>query len=184
MEKYYGWVRWGESIEDLQFEDKENPVLASVGFNKGFSYYDTSHEVADEDDNGDELGDLWNKADDEEFGKVMTGRQVIRKDAIFAYPTHQSHKGSVVADSEEERDNDSLPESALDNDYPLPSQLIPPPVVPSEISSPLTNISKTNTPPLPEAFQDLDEDLLESATTDQPGSSCQIPLKIWSNQTR
>lgn len=61
-------------------------VSSSVRFDEGFSYYDTSHEVADEDENGDEFGDIWNEADDKEFSKVMTGRQV-GKEATFTHPT-------------------------------------------------------------------------------------------------
>ncbi len=54
---------------------------------------------------------------------------------------------------------------------------MPPPEVPSEISSSLTNIFEANTPPLPEAFQDLDEDLPESAKTGQPKNSRQSRSK-------
>ena len=75
----------------------------------------------------------------------MTERQAVGRDAIFAHPTHQSHEGSFVAQSEEEGDNNSLLESAIDNDYPLPSQPMSPTVVPSEILSLLTDISGTNT---------------------------------------
>ncbi len=105
---------------------------------------------------------MLNEADDEKFGKVMTERQAIGRNATFAHTTPQSHKRSVVVDSEEGGDNDSFSESAIDNDHSLPSQPMPPPLVPSEISSPLTDISKANTSSLPE---------LKSATTDQPGSS-------------
>ena len=54
---------------------------------------------------------------------------------------------------------------------------MPNPTVPSEISSLLTNISKANTPLLPETFQDLDVHLLESTKTDQPENSRQSSLK-------
>lgn len=54
---------------------------------------------------------------------------------------------------------------------------MPPLTVPSEISSPLTDISGANTPLLPETFQDPDVDLPESSTTDQPESSRQSRLK-------
>ncbi len=123
------------------------------------------------------LGDVWNEADNAEFGKVMTGRQAIRRDAILAHPTLQSHKRCVVADSEKEGDNNSLSESAVDNDYPLPSQPIPSHVVPIKISSLLTDISRANTSPLPEAFKDPDQDFSESAKTNQPGSSPQSRSK-------
>ena len=61
-------------------------VSSSVQFDESFSYYDTSHEVADEDENGDNFGDIWNEADDKEFSKVMTRRQV-GKEATFTHPT-------------------------------------------------------------------------------------------------
>ncbi len=108
----------------------------------------------------------------------MTERQAIGRDTTFAYPTSQSREGSDVAESEEERDNNNLLESVLYNGHFLPSKPTPPLVVPSEILSRLTNISKINTPPLPEAFQDLDEDLQSSGTTNQPGSSCQSHSKF------
>ena len=63
---------------------------------------------------------------------------------------------------------------------------MPPPTVPSEISSPLTDISGANTSLPPETFHDPEEeeDLSESPntlqgnnTTDQPGSSCQSRTK-------
>lgn len=55
-------------------------VLASVWCDEGFSYYDTSYEVADDDDNEDmEMGDVWNEADNDEFSKVMAGKQAIRR---------------------------------------------------------------------------------------------------------
>ena len=161
-------------------------VSASVRFDEGFSYYDTSHEVEDEDDDGAELGDVWNEADDEEFGKVMDGKQVVGRDATLAHSTPQSQEGSVVADSEEEGDNNSLPESAMDNDHPLPNQPMPPPAIPSEIPFPLTDISGANTSLPPETFHDPEEeeDLPESPnklqgdnTTDQPGSSRQSRTK-------
>ncbi len=95
---------------------------------------------------------------------------LIERDATFAHPTPQSHKGSIFTDSEEEKDNNSILESTVDKYHFLPSQPMPLPVVPSEILSPLTDISGDNTASLPEVFQYLDEDLPESATTDQPGS--------------
>ncbi len=168
MVGYDGVNQW--RIYDLR--TRKIHVSVFVRFDEGFSYYDTSHEVADEDDNNDELGNVWNEVDDEEFGKVMTGKQAIGRDTTFTHPTPQSYKGSVVADSEKERDN-SLPESVVDKNHLLPSQSMPPLLVPSEILSPLTDISGANIPPPPEAFQDLDENLPESATTDQPGSSRQ-----------
>ncbi len=121
-------------------------VSASVCSNKGFSYYDTSHEATDEDDESAELGDVWNEADDNEFGKVMAGKQVVGREATLADPTPQSKERSVVADSEEEGDNDSLPESTTDNNHLLPNQPMPPPAVPGEISFPLTDISGANPP--------------------------------------
>ena len=52
-------------------------ISASVWFDESFSYYDTGHEVIDKEDDGAELGDVWNEADDKEFGKVMAGKQVV-----------------------------------------------------------------------------------------------------------
>ena len=50
-------------------------VSASVCFDERFSYYDTSHGVTNDDTNEDkEIGDIWNEADDDEFGKFMTGK--------------------------------------------------------------------------------------------------------------
>lgn len=142
-------------------------VSASFRFNKGFNYYDTSHEVEDKDDNGAELGDVWNEADDEKFGKVMDGKQVVGRDAILACSNLQSQEGSIVADSKEKGDNNSLPESAIDNNHPLPNQPMPPPAIPSEISSPLTDISGANTSLPSETFHDPEEeeDLPESPNT-------------------
>lgn len=108
-------------------------VSASVRYVKSFNYYDTSHEIADEYVNGDELGDVWNEADDEKFGKRMTKRQAMGSNAKSAYPTSKLHSGSVVANNKEEGDNNSLPKLAIDNDHPLSNQPMPPPAIPSEI---------------------------------------------------
>ena len=80
----------------------------------------------------------------------------------------------------------SLSESAIDNKHPLPNQPMPPPAVPNEIPSPLTDISGANTPLPPETFHDSgeEEDLPGSPntlqgdnTTDQSGSSRQSRTK-------
>ena len=96
-------------------------ILASILFDENFSYYNTGHEVKDEDDNSAELGNVWNEVDDEEFGKVMARKQVIQRDATLADSTPQSQEESVVADNKEKGNNNSLPYSAIDNDYPLPN---------------------------------------------------------------
>ena len=97
----------------------------------------------------------------------MAGKQVVGRDATLAHSTPQSQEESVVADSEEEGDNNSLPESAIDNDYPLPNQPMPPPIV-------------------PKSFADLEEaedifgspdTLLGDNISDQPGSSRQSRTK-------
>lgn len=61
-------------------------VLFSIQFNKSFNYYDTSHKIANKDKNNDKLDNIWNKANDKKFGKVMTRRQV-KKEVIFTYLT-------------------------------------------------------------------------------------------------
>ena len=51
----YDWVnQW----RIFNLRTKRIHISASVRFDESFSYYDTSHEVADEDDNCDELGDV------------------------------------------------------------------------------------------------------------------------------
>lgn len=124
---------------------------------------DISYEIEDKDDDGVEFGDICNKTDDEEFGKVMNGKHVVGWDATLAYTTPQSQEKSIISDSEEEEDNNSLLESAMDNDHPLLNQPIPLLTIPSKILSPLTDISKANTLLLPEIFHDPEEeeDLLE-----------------------
>ena len=62
-------------------------VSASVWFDESFSYYDTGHEIIDENDDGAELGHVCNEADDKEFDKVMAGQQVVEKDATLAHST-------------------------------------------------------------------------------------------------
>ena len=101
-----------------------------------------------------ELGDIWNKTDDKEISKVMAEKQVIERDAILAHFTPQSQEESVIADSKEEGNNKSLPESAIDNHYLLPNQPILPPIVSSEILSSLINIFGTNILLLSEIFFD------------------------------
>lgn len=132
------------------------------------------------------MSDVWNEANDEEFGKVIDGKQVVGRDATLARSTPQSQEGSVVADSKKEGDNNSLPESAMDNDHSLPNQPIPPPAIPIEIPSPLTDISRANTSLPPKIFHDSEEEenLPESPntlqgdnTTDQPGSLRQSRIK-------
>ena len=54
------------------------------------------------------MGDIWNEANDDEFGKVMTRKQIVRKKAILADLYLQSKERSVIADSKKKRDNDSL----------------------------------------------------------------------------
>ena len=129
------------------------------------------------------MGGVWNEANDDEFGKVMTGKQTIRRGATIDHSIFQSQKRSVVANSKEEGDNDSLPESTVDSDHPLPNQPMLPPV-PSEILSPLTDISGADTPLPKGTLQNFEEDLPESpdtlqgdSTTDQPESSRQSRTK-------
>ena len=88
-------------------------VSVSIWFDKSFSYYDTDHEVTDENYDGAELGDVWNEADDVEFGKIIAGKQVVGKDVTLAHSTPQSQEESVVADNEEEGNKNSLSESAI-----------------------------------------------------------------------
>ena len=110
---------------------------------------------------------------------------MIRRDTTIDHSFSQSQKGSVIADSEEEGDDNNLFELAADNNHPLLIQPMPPPV-PSEITSPLTDISGANTPLSPETFSDPadEEDIPESPNTlqgdnaiDQPGSSRQSRTK-------
>ncbi|MCJ1343477.1 hypothetical protein MMC31_001671 [Peltigera leucophlebia] len=162
-------------------------VLASIWFDKGFSYYDTSHEVTHEDDDDDaEMGDVWKEADDDKVGKVIAGKQVIGRDGATHYSTPQSRERSAGSDDEEEGDDNSLPESAANNDHPLPNQPMPPPAVPSNTSSPLNDISGTDILLPADSFPDLEgeEDIPESPniffgdnTEDQPGSSRQLRTK-------
>lgn len=46
-------------------------VLAFIQFDEGFSYYNISYKAENKDDNGANLGDLWNEADEKEFDKVI-----------------------------------------------------------------------------------------------------------------
>lgn len=55
----------------------------------------------------------------------MGRKQVIRREAILVYSTFQSQKVPIIANSEEEKDNNSFSKSAIDNNYPLSNQLIP-----------------------------------------------------------
>ena len=116
----------------------------------------------------------------------MAGKQVVGKDATLAHSTPQSQERSIFTDSEEEGDNNNLPESAIDNNHLLPKQPTPPSTVPSEISFPLTDISGANTSLPPETFHDpkeeedlseLPDTLLGDNTADQPRSSCQSRTK-------
>lgn len=93
----------------------------------------------------------------------MAGKQVIGKKTILVDPTLQLKEISIIIDSEEEKDNNSLPESAVDNNHSLSNQPMLPPEVSNKISSPLTDISKANTS-LPLIFQNSkdEKDLLTS----------------------
>lgn len=73
-------VRYGEINKWRVYNAKTRRiyVLASVRFDEGFKHYGTSHKIEDEDDNGAKLGNIQNETDDEKFGKVMDGKQVIR----------------------------------------------------------------------------------------------------------
>lgn len=73
------------------------------------------------------MGDVWNEVDNDEFGKVMAGKQIVRKEATLADPIFQSKERFVIADSKKKRDNCSLPESAANKNHPLPNQLMLPP---------------------------------------------------------
>ena len=133
-------------------------ILSFVWFDKGFSYYDISHETTDENDKNAELGNLWNEASDNEFGKVITRKQIVGKEAIISDPNFQSKERSVIADSEKEVDNDSLLEStATNNDHRLPNQSMLLSIVSSEVLSLLIDIFGGNTP-LPPAIFDEPED--------------------------
>ena len=110
---------------------------------------------------------------------------MIWRDTTIDHFFSQSQKGSVVADIEEEGDDNDLFESAANNNHLLPIQPISPPV-PSEITSPLTDISGANTPLPLKTFSDPadEEDIPESPnilqgdnTIDQPGSSRQLHTK-------
>lgn len=79
-------------------------VLSPVCFDKGFYYFNTSHEVADEDDNSEKLDDIQNKANDKEFSKIVTEKQVKKK-ATFTHSIFQSQEESIAANSDEEGDN-------------------------------------------------------------------------------
>lgn len=129
--------------------------MASVQFNKSFSDYDTGHEVTNEHDNSTELGNIWNKADDKKFGKVIAGKQVLRREASLAYFTLQSQKKFVIADSKDEGDNNSIFKSNIGTNHLLSNQLIPRQIVRSEISSFLTDIFGANTFLPPKIFHDL-----------------------------
>ena len=96
----------------------------------------------------------------------MIGKQLIRRDITIDYSSFQSLKGSVVADSEEEGDNNNLFESAADNNHSLLIQPMPL-LVPSEITSPLTDIFRANTPLPLETFSDPanEEDIPELPNT-------------------
>ena len=61
-------------------------ISASVCFDDGFSYYDTSHEVTYKDDRSTELSDIQNEIEDNKFGKVIIGKQVVEKRVILADP--------------------------------------------------------------------------------------------------
>lgn len=74
-------------------------------------------------------------------------------------------KGFVVANSEEQGDNTSFSESAIDNKHLLSNQHMPLLAVPNEISSPLTDISGAITFFLLEMFHNSGEE------KDLPGSS-------------
>lgn len=65
-------------------------ILVSIQFYESISYYDTSHDIADEYDNNEQLGDIQNWANDAEFEKVMTRSQAMTSNAKSAYPTLQS----------------------------------------------------------------------------------------------
>lgn len=87
-----------------------------------FNYYNTSHNLVNKYDNGKELGYIWNKADNEEFGKVITKSWAIESNTKSAHTLPQSQKRSIVADSEEEGDNSKLSELTIDNNHFLPNQ--------------------------------------------------------------
>ena len=91
---------------------------------------------------------------------------MIRRDTTIDHSFSQSQNGSVVADSGKKEDDNDLFELAADNDHPLSIQPMPPPV-PSEIRSPLTDISGANIPLPSETFSDpVDEkDIPESPNT-------------------
>lgn len=161
-------------------------VLVFIQFNEGFSYYDTSHETTNKDDENTEVSDIQNEVDDDKFGKVMARKQVVGKETILANSTLQSKERSVIADSKNEGDNNSLFESAANNNHPLPNQSMPPPTVPNEILSPLTDISETNTPLPSKTFHDPEDEedlpklpniLQGNHTTDQSRSPCQSCTK-------
>lgn len=94
-------------------------ILSPICFDKGFNYYNTSCEVAKKDDNNNKLGDIWNKADNKKFSKVMTRRQVENK-ATFTHSTFQSQEEFIAADSNKKKDNNSFSKSVVNNNHLLP----------------------------------------------------------------
>lgn len=76
-------------------------------------------------------------------------------------------KGFVVANSEEQGDNTSFSESAIDNNHLLSNQRMPLLAVPNEIPSPLTDIFRAITFLPLETFHNSGEekDLLGSSNT-------------------
>lgn len=55
-----------------------------------------------------EFGDIWNKADDNKFNKVIAKKP----------------EKCIVADNEKKRNIENFPNSAIDNNNLLPNQLI------------------------------------------------------------
>lgn len=110
-------------------------VLASIRFYESFNYYDLNYKITDKDNNNAKLGNIQNKADDRKFGKVIVKKQ-----------------GIVVADSEEERDNNSFLELSIDNNHPFLNQPMPSLAVANEIPFSLMNISRANISLSPETF--------------------------------
>ncbi len=47
------------------------------------------------------MGDIYYKANNDDFNKVMTRKQVMRKDTTINHSTPQSQKRSVFADNKE-----------------------------------------------------------------------------------
>ena len=78
-------IKSGTSDLPFILRTKKIHISASVWFEKSFSYYNTGYKIIDDYNSGTKLSDIWIKAEDQKFDKIIARKQVLERDIILAH---------------------------------------------------------------------------------------------------